>query len=74
MKVMLENLNLMEAEKKLCEVAMEVAGDTKAAAKLLGINRHTLGRRLKRHGLPSPQERRDARRAANAPNGESQGS
>lgn len=51
---MLVNLNtycLATAERTLCEMALKEAGNIVEAAKLLGITRHALKRRIVKHGI-----------------------
>lgn len=52
--LLLEDLNLRKAEKLLCEEALARAGSIPAAARLLGITRHALERRLIKHRIRWP--------------------
>ena len=45
-QLILETLNLQAAERSLCVTALEHAGNIVGAAKLLGITRHALKRRI----------------------------
>lgn len=56
MPIRLESLNLHEAERLLCQSALERAGTLGEAARLLGISRHELDRRMTKHGLQAPPE------------------
>lgn len=51
----LEDLNLETAERRLCIAALETAGNIVTAAKLLGITRHALKRRIVKLGLERPK-------------------
>lgn len=50
----LESHNLEAAERQLCELAMNRAGSIIEAAKLLGVTRHALKRRLIKHKIVWP--------------------
>jgi hypothetical protein len=54
MPVVLESLNLAEAERKLCEEALRKGGSIVDAAVLLGITRHALKRRMIKHKIRWP--------------------
>ncbi len=54
MAVVLDDLNLHKAERLLCERALAEAGTIVEAAKLLGITRHALKRRIIKHGIDWP--------------------
>lgn len=58
-KVILEDLNLENAERRLCVEALRRGGNIVNAAKLLGITRHALKRRIVKLGVvwPFPQGR-----------------
>lgn len=51
MRIVLDNFNLVTAERLLCETALTTAGSILEAAKLLGITRHALKRRIIKHGI-----------------------
>ena len=51
MHIALDTYNLTAAERLLCETAMTSAGSIVEAAKLLGITRHALKRRIIKHGI-----------------------
>lgn len=51
MKLVLEDLNLTSAERLLVVLALEQSGSIVEAAKLLGITRHALKRRIIKHGI-----------------------
>ncbi|RMG94116.1 MAG: hypothetical protein D6705_16860 [Deltaproteobacteria bacterium] len=57
MAVVLDDLNLHKAERLLCERALAEAGTIVEAAKLLGITRHALKRRIVKHGIEWPPRR-----------------
>ena len=54
--IILETLNLADAERKLCEEALSRAGSIVEAAEMLGITRHALKRRIVKYRIdwPSP--------------------
>lgn len=54
MHVVLDSLDLAEAERKLCAHALSQAGTIIEAASLLGITRHALKRRITKHGIAWP--------------------
>lgn len=51
MHIALDTYNLTSAERLLCETALTSAGSIVEAAKLLGITRHALKRRIIKHGI-----------------------
>jgi DNA-binding NtrC family response regulator len=57
MPIVLESLNLADAERKLCEEALVAAGSIVEAANLLGITRHALKRRILKHQIEWPKPR-----------------
>lgn len=57
MPIVLDNLNLADAERKLCEEALVSAGSIVEAANLLGITRHALKRRIVKHAIEWPKPR-----------------
>ena len=57
MPIVLESLNLADAERKLCEQALNAAGSIVEAANLLGITRHALKRRIIKHRIEWPRTR-----------------
>ncbi len=61
--ITLEDLNLEAAERRLCNEALGLAGNIVGAAKLLGITRHALKRRIVKLGLDRPR----AHAAADSP-------
>ncbi len=54
MPVPLQSYNLAAAEKSLCVAALEQAGSIVEAARLLGITRHALKRRIIKHEIAWP--------------------
>ena len=50
-KIILEDLNLESAERHLCLAALREGGNIVNAAKLLGITRHALKRRIIKLGI-----------------------
>lgn len=62
MQIVLDNLNLATAERTLCEVALHTAGSIFEAAKLLGITRHALKRRIIKHNIRWVTQRAEAPR------------
>lgn len=44
--ITLDSLNLLAAERLLCETALHTAGNIVEAAQLLGITRHALKRKI----------------------------
>lgn len=65
MPIVLEELNLRKAERRLCEEALAMAGSIVEAAQLLGITRHALKRRIIKHDIEWPP--RPAAPAAHPP-------
>ncbi|MGB1014633.1 MAG: hypothetical protein ACPG4T_10905 [Nannocystaceae bacterium] len=63
MRLVLESYNLHAAERLLCVEGLNEAGSIVDAAKLLGITRHALKRRIIKHNIPWPP----ARKASAAP-------
>lgn len=57
MPIVLDSLNLAEAERKLCEEALVTAGSIVEAANLLGVTRHALKRRILKHQIEWPRPR-----------------
>jgi hypothetical protein len=57
MPIVLDTLNLADAERKLCEEALVAAGSIVEAANLLGITRHALKRRIVKHTIEWPKPR-----------------
>ncbi|MBL4686186.1 MAG: hypothetical protein JKY37_16455 [Nannocystaceae bacterium] len=60
MPILLEDLNLRNAERLLCNQALNRAGSIVEAAHLLGVTRHALKRRMIKHRIewpPQPQPR-----------------
>jgi DNA-binding NtrC family response regulator len=57
MPIVLDNLNLADAERKLCEEALVAGGSIVEAANLLGITRHALKRRIVKHQIEWPKPR-----------------
>lgn len=60
MRILLEDLNLNAAERRLCEHALDATGKIVEAAQLLGVSRHTLSRKIIKHQIrwprvPSPE-------------------
>jgi len=51
----LESHNLESAERHLCELALDRAGSIMEAAKLLGVTRHALKRRIIKHKIAWPR-------------------
>ena len=50
-KIILEDFNLLAAERRLCVAALEQGGNLVGAARLLGVTRHALKRRLIKLGI-----------------------
>lgn len=50
-KIILEDFNLLAAERRLCVAALEQAVNVVGAAQLLGITRHALKRRMIKLGV-----------------------
>lgn len=57
MPIVLESLNLADAERKLCEEALVATGSIVEAANVLGITRHALKRRIIKHQIEWPRAR-----------------
>lgn len=53
--IILESLNLEAAERLLCTLALEAAGNIVEAAKLLDVTRHALKRRIIKHNIAWPR-------------------
>lgn len=53
-QLVLEDLNLASAERRLCTSALDLAGNIVGAATLLGITRHAMKRRIVKLGIPWP--------------------
>lgn len=53
--ITLESFNLEVAECLLCTLALDTAGSILEAAKLLGVTRHALKRRLVKHKIRWPR-------------------
>lgn len=51
MHIVFDNYNLVAAERLLCETALTTAGSIVEAAKLLGITKHALKRKIIKHGI-----------------------
>ncbi|WAS96771.1 helix-turn-helix domain-containing protein [Nannocystis punicea] len=54
-QLVLEDLNLAAAERRLCVAALEQAGNIVGAAHLLGITRHAMKRRIVKLRIPWPR-------------------
>jgi DNA-binding NtrC family response regulator len=54
-KLILEDLNLEAAERRLCVAALEHGGNIVGAAQLLGITRHALKRRMIKLRIDPPR-------------------
>lgn len=64
MPIVLDSLNLADAERKLCEEALVATGSIVDAANILGITRHALKRRIIKHQIEWPRPRVTALRPA----------
>jgi transcriptional regulator with GAF, ATPase, and Fis domain len=53
-KIILEEFNLLAAERRLCIAALEQGVNLVGAAQLLGVTRHALKRRLIKLGIDRP--------------------
>lgn len=53
-QLVLEDLNLAAAERRLCVAALEQAGNIVGAARHLGITRHAMKRRIIKLGIQWP--------------------
>jgi transposase-like protein len=51
MRLDLDTYNLTAAERLICELALDAAGSIVEAAKLLGVTRHALKRRIIKHNI-----------------------
>ena len=67
MPIVLESLNLADAERKMCEQALVSAGSIVEAANLLGITRHALKRRIVKHKIEWPRPRVSVQQRASEP-------
>jgi DNA-binding NtrC family response regulator len=67
MPIVLDTLNLADAERKLCEEALVAAGSIVEAANLLGITRHALKRRIVKHTIEWPKPRVSSLRPVESP-------
>lgn len=56
-QITLEDLNLANAERRLCTEALGLAGNIVGAARMLGLTRHALKRRIVKLGLDRPSRR-----------------
>lgn len=56
--IVLTSYNLADAERRMCLEALQRAGTILDAAKLLGITRHSMSRRLKKYAIRWPPPRR----------------
>jgi DNA-binding NtrC family response regulator len=56
MPILLEDLDLRKAERLLCQQALTRAGSIVEAARLLGVTRHALKRRMIKHRIAAPSE------------------
>ena len=54
-QIILEDWNLEAAERRLCVAALELAGNLVGAAKILGITRHALKRRMIKLKIDRPR-------------------
>ena len=61
MPVVLDSYNLADAERRLCEAALEEGGSIVEAASLLGITRHALKRRIIKHAIEWPRRAQPVR-------------
>lgn len=53
--ITLESFDLEAAERQLCTLALDAAGNIVEAAKLLGVTRHALKRRIIKHRISWPR-------------------
>jgi transcriptional regulator of acetoin/glycerol metabolism len=53
--IVLESYNVEAAETLLCSRALEATGNIVSAAKLLGITRHAMKRRITKHRIDWPR-------------------
>ena len=56
-QIILEDFNLQAAERRLCVEALARAGNIVGAAKILGITRHALKRRIIKLQIDAPRSR-----------------
>ena len=56
-QLILETLNLQAAERRLCVTALEHAGNIVGAARLLGITRHAMKRRIIKLNIDRQRDR-----------------
>lgn len=54
-QIILEDWNLEAAERRLCVAALELAGNLVGAARILGITRHALKRRMIKLKIDRPR-------------------
>lgn len=54
--ITLDSFNLAAAERRLCVEALTTAGNIVGAAKLLGITRHSMKRRILKQGIAWSRE------------------
>ncbi|MCX4245140.1 helix-turn-helix domain-containing protein [Paraliomyxa miuraensis] len=54
MPILLEDLDLRKAERLMCQQALSRGGSIVEAARLLGITRHALKRRMIKHRIEWP--------------------
>jgi excisionase family DNA binding protein len=57
MPIVLDSLNLADAERKLCEEALVATGSIVEAANILGVTRDALKRRIIKHQIEWPRPR-----------------
>ena len=62
MRITLDTYNIIAAERMLCIQALADVGNLEAAAKLLGITRHGLKRRIIKHNIQWQRAPRGPRR------------
>jgi len=55
--IILLSYDLAAAERQLCAAALEAAGGIVPAARLLGVTRHALKRRMLKHQIEWPPHR-----------------
>ena len=53
--LVLDSFNLQAAERLLCVQALEAGGSIVEVAKLLGVTRHALKRRIVKHKILAPR-------------------
>ena len=66
-QLILEDFNLENAERRLCNEALGSAGNIVGAAALLGITRHALKRRIIKLGIEWPRRPAPAQASQPAP-------